>query len=216
MDFSEQFKEALDTNDIEECSSLLYGIENIGSIGDDSWELSSMLCNYISKTNDKDQIEFARNATMYICQLFGNPKELFLVYLENGESFFTEDSKYSLLVDILQTLLLRLSARFIFHSLELALNQLSKPISRLTAELVNSRSELTEQKLMVTTNKFVDFLEVFVVKDQEDTTFNLKSILTLAIVNLFNEPFMGVQFSLDDNMNFNTAEGGGKFKFLKL
>lgn len=206
MDFSEQFKEALDNNDLEECSTLLYGIENIGSIGEDSWELSTMLCNYISKTTVKDQIEFAHNATMYICQLFGSPKELFLVYLENAESFFTDDRKYSLLVHILQTLLLRLSPRFIFHSLELALNQLNKPISRLTLELVNNQNELTEQRLMVFTNKFVDFLEVFIVKDQEDSTFNLKSILTLATVNLFNEPFMAVEFSLDDNMTFNTPD----------
>ncbi len=206
MEFHELFKESLDKNDLEECSTLLYSVENIQLIGDSSWELSTVLCQYLATTEQTESIEFTRNATMYICQLFGNPKELLLPYLENAEAFFSTHSKYFLLADILQTLLLRLAPRFVCYSLELSLNQLTKPISRVTAELIEKKTSLTEQRLMVITNKFVDFLQVFIAKDNEDRTFNLRSLLTVSMINLFNEPFLSVDFSMDDNMNFNIDE----------
>lgn len=206
MEFSELFKETLESGNLEECTTLLYSVENIQLVGDASWDLSTVLCQFAAKSDTPESIDFIRNATMYICQLFGNPKELFLVYLENSESFFSTNAKYFLLADILQTLLLRQSPRFIFYSLELALNQLVKLIKKITLELADKQVECVEQRLVVITNKFVDFLEVFIGKDMEDRSFNLKSLVTIALVNLFNEPFMSVEFSMDDNMNFNIDE----------
>ncbi len=212
MEFHELFKETLNRDELEECSTLLYSVENIMLIGDSSWELSTVLCQYLAATDKPESIEFVRNASMYICQLFGNPKELLLPYLENAEAFFSTHSKYFLLVDILQTLLLRLVPRFVSYSLELSLNQLIKPINRMTTELAEKKTILTEQRLMVLTNKLVDFLQVFIAKDNEDRTFNLRSLLTVIIVNLFNEPFLSIDFSMDDNMNFNINDKECKLK----
>lgn len=221
MEFAELFKESLDKNELEEASTLLYDVENIMMVGDASWDLSSVLCTFLAKCDDEESIEFVRNATMYLCQLFGNPKELFLVYLEQSEAFFSHETKYFLLADLLQTLLLRLSSRFVFYSLELALNQLTKLISKKTLEFEASQEQLVEQSLIVITNKFVDFLEAFILKDQEDAVYNLKSLLTNSTVNLFNEPFLSLNFSVDDNMNFNLeknstlAEKNKSFELLK-
>lgn len=199
MEFAQQFKDLIESGELEEASNQLYDVVNIMEIGEASWDLSSILSAFIAKAEDQKSVDFVRNAAMYLCQLFGNPKELFLVYLENAEGFFGTLDKYSLLVDLLQTLLLRLSARFVFYSLELALNQLIKPISRKTAKLVAEKTEQTELDLMKFTDKYVDFLEAFVLSESLN---DYKDLLTHALVNLFNEPFLSVDFSVDDNMNF--------------
>ena len=211
MEFAQQFNDLLDKGELDEATNQLYDVMNIMDIGEASWDLSSILCAFISKQSDPKSIEFARNAAMYLCQLFGSPKELFLVYLENAEGFFSDLSKYSLLVELLQTLLFRLSARFVFYSLELALNQLVKPIAQKTSELALHKNAQSEQVLMKFTEKYVDFVEAFVVSENVG---ELKGLLTNSLVNLFNEPLLSVDFvSVDDNMNFKLdAKGNSCFE----
>ena len=195
MDFIDIFRDSLDKNDLTECSTLLYSIENIQLIDDASWDLSSLFCTCLTNAKadnaSADKLDFIKSGCVYICQMFGNPKELFLVYLENTEAFYTDESMYALLVDLLQTLLLRLSARFIFYSLELAINQLSKYIGKQTAESNKDLSKPREQ-LINSTNKFVDFLVAFIEKEQQDASYNLKGLLTNTLINLFYEPFLSI------------------------
>ena len=130
MEFYENFKTLLETNQIDECSTLYYSFEGFQLIEDYSWELTQLFCELLNKQTEGKTLEFIRQASLYLSSQFGNAKELFLIYLENAESFFAIDQNYFTLVDLIQVLLHRLSPKFVFYSIELAINQLRKNIAK--------------------------------------------------------------------------------------
>lgn len=180
MEFYDQIRTLLERNQIDECSELFYSFESIQLVEDYSWELTSLFCEQITKQTEEKTVQFIRQASFYVAGQFGSPKELFLIYLENAESYFHSDTNYFLLVDLVQMLLLRLSAKLVYYSLELAINQLKKNI------LKNAQ----HSNIVSLTRKYVDFLSVFVDMSQSDQ--NMKQLLVSSLINLFNEPLIGI------------------------
>jgi hypothetical protein len=185
MEFYDNIKTLLENNEIKECSELFYSFESIQQVEDLSWELVNLFSEQIVKheqiNNNEQCLTFLRQASLYICGNFGNAKELFLVYLENADSFFVSDVNYCWLIDSLQCLLTRLATKFIFYSFELALNQLKKNLVKKSFNL----------KL---TNKYVDFLNAFV---NYKADLNMKKLLVNSIVSLFNEPLLTLDLNKD-------------------
>ena len=188
MEFYDKIRTLLDNNQIDECSDLFYSFESIQLVEDCSWELTSLFCEQITKQPDKKAVQFIEQASFYVAGQFGSPKELFLIYLENAESFFNLDSNYFLLVDLVQTLLLRLSAKLVYYSLELAINQLRKNIVK----------NIQQTNIISLTKKFVNFLAVFTEMTRSDQ--NMKQLLVSSLINLFNEPLLAIDLE-EENTN---------------
>ena len=201
MEFYETIKDLLDQREFVKCSDEYYSVMNIQNLEDVSWDLASLFCEYLAKNDpnkDNDLIEFAYKASMYLCELFGNPKELFLIYIESGEDYFTNESKFIILVDILQILLLRLPPKLVHYSLEMALNQFNKYMKKLQTPLEDSNWE----SFIRVTNRYIDFLSIFVNKElEEPITMNLRTMLTNTLVNLINDPFSKLNLE-SENLTF--------------
>ena len=89
MDFYIDFENLLQSGDLKSCIELFYLRENEAYLNQYSWDLASLFVTYLNTPNvDKNTLEFIEAANLHLCKFNGNPRELFLIYLENTEFFF--------------------------------------------------------------------------------------------------------------------------------
>lgn len=81
MEFHEQIRTLLESNQIDECNDLFFSFESIQLVEDYSWELTSLFCEQTGKHTEEKTVQFIRQASFYVAGQFGSPKELFLIYL---------------------------------------------------------------------------------------------------------------------------------------
>lgn len=189
MEFYDKIKTLLDENKIEECKNEFYSFENWQLLEDTCWDLTHLFCELLGKQHDEEALNFLQQAALYLCQQFGNPKELFLIYLENSDSFFKNDSNYYMLIEAVQVLLMRQSTKFVFYSLELAINQLRKNIAK----------KIDYENIFNLTNKYTDFLANFVDFLLANNDSNMKNLLLYSLVNLFHEPLLNKNLESDEH-----------------
>jgi hypothetical protein len=196
--------------DILKCHEIFYDVLNIQFINDYADDISSLFIDNLfgadwSSTNmklDADRSQFCADASLYLCQLFGNPKDLFLFYLEKSAQFMNAgDLKFELFVDILHHLLMRLPQKLLQSSLEMALCELQKYVKQIDSEsiqdaAVKTGSSSAINRLCRVTTKYIDFISSFA--SMNDKT--LSNILTISSVNLMDKPLLDsfIQHSFDE------------------
>lgn len=215
MEFYDRIEKLLENNELEECKELIYSTDNSKHLHEFSWDLASLFCNHLNKSIDNEPLVATLvDLSKHLCANYGSAKELFLIYLENSEYFLKEDdSNYFHLIDLLTVILDRLSIKFVLYSLELAINELLKYIKKTLSKIRNENCELNDvdiERANKLINKLIDLVELFVYKEIENERVNeqantkLKEYLTNIMINLYNEPYLYVDFSSElDNNNVN-------------
>jgi hypothetical protein len=181
MEFYEKIEDLLKTDQLAKIGDEFRHEENRKHLNDSSWDLATLFCNYLNKTADETQpapstqtLECIRELSLDLCQNYGNPKEIFLVFLENSEAFLVSDTNFTFLIDVMKCIFKRLeNTNFASTSLELALRELNKYLKK-----VNSQQSC---------EKFLDFVEEFF------SISSLNPLLTETLLNQFDQP-LAVQF----------------------
>jgi hypothetical protein len=215
MDFYTSFESLLENGYLEKCIELFYLKDNEHYLNEFSWDLASLFVNYLNNSNNsietegkKSILEFVEAANLHLCKNNGNPRELFLIYLENTEFFFRQDINFLKLVDLIQILLLRVQSKCVYHSIELAVDQFLKYLkSKVSVSNEEKNEDLgTQLRINLLYGKFLDFIQTFINREFEQNqndlalfSQKLKNFLTTVLVNLFDEPFLGIHFQNDSN-----------------
>ena len=136
MEFYEAIETSLSNHDYAKFRSMFEANENASSRDEMSWDLALLLMDRLERlTSDppaaESQTETAaaaatsaglaslQQANLYLTRVASNPKELILVYMQNGAYFMRTEANLLHFVDIMQNLLERASTpKFMAKSLE--------------------------------------------------------------------------------------------------
>lgn len=187
MSFYEIIEDLLKSGQYESVNEKFNNPENAHNLNESSWDLGALFCNYLHKKSTENEItyEWVRTLSLKLCQNYGNPKELFLVYLENSENFLNCDLNFAFLVEIMQTLFKRLeNTNFASGSLELALRELVKYIKKASLDF---NQNIDSGSICALVEKLANFIDNFI-NISCQTSQNLHVTLTEALVNLFDQP----------------------------
>lgn len=184
MEFYERIEDLIKTSQLTKLLEQFHIEENRNNLNESSWDLATLFCNYLNETQTTTTttIECIRQLSIDLCKNYGKPKELFLVFLENSETFLTNDVNFTFLIEIMLILFKRMeNTNFALTSLELALRQLNKYLKR--------------ENNQINCERFVDFMANF------SHIENLNTILVESFLNLFDQPLAAEFFSLISNQD---------------
>jgi hypothetical protein len=207
MEFYEKIEDLIKTNQLTKLFEQFHIEENRNNLNESSWDLATLFCSYLTeKTNENDQysnttqttttIECIRQLSIDLCKNYGKPKELFLVFLENSETFLTNDVNFTFLIEIMLILFNRMeNTNFALTSLELALRELSKYLKR-------ENSQINCERLVAFMDKFAHIE-------------NLNTILVESLLNLFDQPLAAQFFSVLSNENLLELDTNPHYSLFK-
>lgn len=188
MEFYESLEKSLESDQLDEFNRLFYARENEKQLDEFSWDVALLLLNYLEKSEsyNGEKTTLLVEANSYLCSNVGNPRELYLVYLQNAQYFLKNNAQFLLFIRLIQSLLLRTSAKFINSSLSQAVDIFYKYFS--------SVSNVDEHSYSTSMSAYVDFLDRLI--ENYTTTNNndeqLKRLFTILLVNLFDEPCLNI------------------------
>ncbi|CAF0705094.1 unnamed protein product [Brachionus calyciflorus] len=187
MEIYQKLESALEHNDINEFQLIFNDVENDKFKNEFSWDLALLFINYLKKYSDEKKIpnsEVILHSTKKLCQNYGNPKELYLVFLENSE-FFLKDLNIMSLVDITETLLLKSTSKFVSNSIDNFLNLLEK--------FFQIEINLKHDHLIKILERILFFIRELVEKFFENSTDLFKNLINKFLIDRFHEPFIKLQ-----------------------
>jgi hypothetical protein len=201
--FHDEIKTLLENNEIKRFDQVFYSNENKLKIDESSWDLADLFSTLLVSFGENNEAEEAiKNATLHLCKNYGNPKELFLIYLENCEYYLKNDERFLYFVDLIEILLDRLLIKFVYYSIEMAVNEFLKYI-----QLVNKKDEIN--RLIKLLNRLINFVETFANKiidtDKQATIKSVKNLLTSVLINLFENPFLDLDLESSQEL-FNIVD----------
>lgn len=120
MEFYEAVETSLSNSDYNRFRSLFFSSGNESSRDEMSWDLALLLMTHLGReTSDDEARSCLQEANLDLSRRSGNPKELFLVYLQNGGYFGRDERSLVHFFDLMEALFLRArNPKFVLNSLD--------------------------------------------------------------------------------------------------
>lgn len=120
MEFYQAIESSLSSLDYALFNSLFYSTTNESSRDEMSWDLALLFMDRLEKQGNISELKSCiEKANLELTLKSGNPKELFLVYLQNSAYFASNESNFIHFLDLTQNLFERInSSKFTLNSLD--------------------------------------------------------------------------------------------------
>ncbi|RNA42934.1 glomulin-like isoform X1 [Brachionus plicatilis] len=171
-------EKALEQNDIKNFQTIYSNPENENFKFEFSWDLALLFSTYINKystENRNESVDFLKKINQHLCELYANPKEIYLVYLENSE-LLLKSGNFDHFIDLMQTIFLKSNIKFLTSSLQSIFSLFNKHLSQIPSSTYQTLVELV-----------LTFLTTLVQRFNESV--QLKEMMTTFLIELFKHVY---------------------------
>lgn len=154
MEVYEALEKALEQNDLKLFQSIYFNVDNEKFKYEFSWDLVLLCITYLDKLSNQNQTEpinFLKRINKQLCECYANPKEIYLVYLENCD-FFLKIENFDHFIDLILTIFQKTSLKFVNSSLHSVLGLFNEYIAQFPSGKCQEHIEI----ILVFFNSLVD------------------------------------------------------------
>lgn len=127
MEFYESIESSLSSLDFDRFRREFYADSNNPHRNEMSWDLALLFMTRLSESKNEELTKCLEEANLDLSRRSGSPKELFMVYLQNGEYFLGHEKNFTHFLDLIEALFIRSkSPKFIACSLEQVIDFLDR------------------------------------------------------------------------------------------
>lgn len=217
MEVYEALEKALEQNDLELFQTIYFNADNEKFKYEFSWDLALLCITYLDKFSDKNQTEsihFLKRINKQLCELYANPKEVYLVYLENSEILLKIEN-FDHFIDLIETIFQKSNIKFVDSSLPSVLSLFNKFITKLTSGKYQEQINI----ILVFLNSLVDKFNESIHLNEAITKFLIelfKCFFKNDLLNTKNQGTLEKTVCLIYKLNKNTFLLINKFELLEM